>query len=56
MKGILVAIAATIVLALFAAMTLAFQQRDILSAAVAIWPDLWFRATMLDLYCGLLIF
>lgn len=56
MKLFLQLISALIVLALIGATLLAFSQRDIVSAAIALWPDLWFRATMLDLYCGFILF
>ncbi|MCZ7650091.1 MAG: DUF1475 domain-containing protein [Thermoanaerobaculia bacterium] len=44
----------------FAAMllltVLASLQQDLLTAAVALWPDGWFRATLADAYFGFLAF
>jgi hypothetical protein len=30
--------------------------QDIVSATRQLWPDLWFRATLADAYCGFLFF
>jgi hypothetical protein len=31
-------------------------QQDVLTATQRLWPDLWFRATLADAYCGFLFF
>lgn len=31
-------------------------QQDVLTATRLLWPDLWFRATLADAYCGFLFF
>lgn len=31
-------------------------QQDLISATRQLWPDLWFRATLADAYCGFLFF
>ena len=31
-------------------------QQDVLTATRSLWPDLWFRATLADAYCGFLFF
>ncbi len=31
-------------------------QQDLVSATRQLWPDLWFRATLADAYCGFLFF
>ena len=31
-------------------------QQDLITATRQLWPDLWFRATLADAYCGFLFF
>ena len=31
-------------------------QQDLISATRQLWPNLWFRATLADAYCGFLFF
>jgi hypothetical protein len=31
-------------------------QLDVITATRRLWPDLWFRATLADAYCGFLFF
>ena len=56
MKQLLIVICSTILALLIWASVAGFQQQHIFDAALQLWPDLWFRATLIDLYCGLLLF
>ena len=46
---------AVLALMLFVTVSATLQQ-DIVSAGRQLWPDLWFRATLADAYCGFLFF
>ena len=45
-----------ILLGMLAITTAASLQQGIVPAARGLWPDLWFRATLLDAYFGFLTF
>lgn len=56
MKAVLTLVClAVLALMLYVTMTASLQQ-DLFSATHRLWPDLWFRATLADAYCGFLFF
>lgn len=54
MRTVLRLLFAGIFLAIVAVTLQASLERDVWSAAVALWPDAWFRATLADAYFGFL--
>jgi hypothetical protein len=51
---LLQALFAAVLLAMIAVTVLASMERNIVDAALALWPDPWFRATLADAYFGFL--
>jgi len=56
MRRTLQAIAAAIILVMLVVTTTATLDRGVLAAGAALWPDPWFRATLVDAYAGFLLF
>ena len=52
LKGLFLAILAVMLYATASAIL----DRSLLAAGADLWPDLWFRATLADAYCGFLTF
>ena len=46
---------AVLAIMLYVTITASLQQ-DLVTATRQLWPDLWFRATLADAYCGFLFF
>ncbi|MEI6824779.1 MAG: DUF1475 family protein [Desulfuromonadales bacterium] len=56
MKTFLTAVClAVLAIMLYVTITASLQQ-DLITATRQLWPDLWFRATLADAYCGFLFF
>lgn len=54
-KGMLYALFGSILVGMLAVTGWASQRQPILDAWSALWPDLWFRATLADAYFGFLV-
>lgn len=52
MRNLLIAVFAALLLGLVALTVVASLDRDVVTAARALWPDPWFRATLADAYIG----
>jgi hypothetical protein len=46
---------AVLAIMLYVTITASLQQ-DLIRATLNLWPNLWFRATLADAYCGFLFF
>lgn len=56
MKWLMVIVFAGIFLSMTCVTVAASLDRSVVSAGRDLWPDLWFRATLMDAYCGFLTF
>jgi len=56
MKTLLAAICLAVLAVMLYVTVSASLQQDLVTATRALWPDLWFRATLADAYCGFLFF
>ncbi len=56
MRWFLIAIFATIFLAMTWITVVASLDRSVVNAGQGLWPDPWFRATLMDAYFGFLTF
>ncbi len=54
MRGGLIAFAVLVLLGMLGVTIAASLDRGVLTAAVELWPDPWFRATLADAYFGFL--
>lgn len=52
MRNLLIAVFALLLFLLVALTVVASLDRDVVTAARALWPDPWFRATLADAYIG----
>jgi len=56
MKTFLTTVCFAVLAIMFYVTISASLHQDIASATRQLWPDLWFRATLADAYCGFLFF
>ncbi len=56
MKGLLTTVCLTAAAVMLAAISDAALQKDVMSALHQLWPDPWFRVTLLDAYLSFLLF
>jgi hypothetical protein len=56
MQKFLKVIFAMILIAMLAITTIASMDRGVFQAVDELWPDLWFKATLMDAYFGFLTF
>ncbi|QDT09750.1 DUF1475 family protein [Planctomycetes bacterium K23_9] len=56
MRTLLIILFAGVFLSMAAVTTTATLQRGMFQAGHDLWPDWWFRATLLDAYCGFIAF
>ena len=56
MKTLLTIVCLTVLAVMLYVTVSASLHQDVLTATRLLWPDLWFRATLADAYCGFLFF
>ena len=56
MKGLFTTVCLTAAAVMLAAISVAALQQDVVSALQQLWPDPWFRVTLLDAYLSFLLF
>ena len=56
MKAFLSGICLAVLALMFFVTVTASIHEDVVTAGRLLWPDLWFRATLADAYCGFLAF